>query len=100
MRISDWSSDVRSSDLARVEVRGAGAREPERLLVVAGVGLEGLVDGASQRAAAEAGIDAAEVALHLGPPSMRDPPREPRSEERRVGKECVSTCSSRWSPYH
>src|SRR3546814_12085629 len=25
---------------------------------------------------------------------------EPRSEERRVGKECVSTCKSRWSPYH
>src|SRR3546814_13455973 len=24
----------------------------------------------------------------------------PRSEERRVGKECVSTCQSRWSPYH
>src|SRR3546814_5177189 len=23
-----------------------------------------------------------------------------RSEERRVGKECVSTCKSRWSPYH
>src|SRR3546814_17810061 len=27
------------------------------------------------------------------------PPRL-RSEERRVGKECVSTCRSRWSPYH
>src|SRR3546814_4966137 len=27
-------------------------------------------------------------------------PRRPRSEERRVGKECVSTCRSRWSPYH
>src|SRR3546814_8439871 len=27
------------------------------------------------------------------------PPRT-RSEERRVGKECVSTCRSRWSPYH
>src|SRR3546814_12932082 len=27
-------------------------------------------------------------------------PALPRSEERRVGKECVSTCSSRWSPYH
>src|SRR3546814_2296824 len=27
-------------------------------------------------------------------------PREHRSEERRVGKECVSTCRSRWSPYH
>src|SRR3546814_15274203 len=26
--------------------------------------------------------------------------RKRRSEERRVGKECVSTCSSRWSPYH
>src|SRR3546814_12356910 len=25
---------------------------------------------------------------------------DPRSEERRVGKECVSTCRSRWSPYH
>src|SRR3546814_17459716 len=25
---------------------------------------------------------------------------EVRSEERRVGKECVSTCRSRWSPYH
>src|SRR3546814_6422359 len=24
----------------------------------------------------------------------------PRSEERRIGKECVSTCRSRWSPYH
>src|SRR3546814_12639647 len=28
-----------------------------------------------------------------------DPPAW-RSEERRVGKECVSTCRSRWSPYH
>src|SRR3546814_13908507 len=27
-------------------------------------------------------------------------PETPRSEERRVGKECVSTCRSRWSPYH
>src|SRR3546814_1285916 len=26
--------------------------------------------------------------------------RQSRSEERRVGKECVSTCRSRWSPYH
>src|SRR3546814_13720772 len=28
------------------------------------------------------------------------PPKNQRSEERRVGKECVSTCRSRWSPYH
>src|SRR3546814_14215088 len=30
--------------------------------------------------------------------SVEDSPN--RSEERRVGKECVSTCRSRWSPYH
>src|SRR3546814_14046038 len=30
--------------------------------------------------------------------SVRSAPK--RSEERRVGKECVSTCRSRWSPYH
>src|SRR3546814_5427795 len=35
-------------------------------------------------------------------PSSRPQPASgvPRSEERRVGKECVSTCRSRWSPYH
>src|SRR3546814_14712342 len=29
-----------------------------------------------------------------------DPPSVVRADERRVGKECVSTCRSRWSPYH
>src|SRR3546814_20478256 len=29
-----------------------------------------------------------------------DHPQRVRSEERRVGNECVSTCRSRWSPYH
>src|SRR3546814_3155211 len=32
--------------------------------------------------------------------SGNDTKQTPRSEERRVGKECVSTCRSRWSPYH
>src|SRR3546814_14549153 len=31
--------------------------------------------------------------------ALRHQPAHDRSEERRVGKECVSTCSSRWSPY-
>src|SRR3546814_11541948 len=31
---------------------------------------------------------------------LRERRRVPSSEERRVGKECVSTCRSRWSPYH
>src|SRR3546814_10618626 len=44
------------------------------------------------------------VRLPLGDPARRGrrlahAPLE-RSEERRVGKECVSTCRSRWSPYH
>src|SRR3546814_15511321 len=37
-------------------------------------------------------IQVKEVKFRPGP--------DERSEERRVGKECVSTCSSRWSPYH
>src|SRR3546814_10719001 len=63
MRISDWSSDVCSSDLARAsgsDDRLFGFEQGRRL-----------------------------PDFDLG-----------RSEERRVGKECVSTCRSRWSPYH
>src|SRR3546814_18845695 len=38
------------------------------------------------------------IRLHLS--GSNDPADIYRSEERRVGKECVSTCRSRWSPYH
>src|SRR3546814_6343580 len=34
------------------------------------------------------------------PVDQRNRLTEQRSEERRVGKECVSTCRSRWSPFH
>src|SRR3546814_9257160 len=64
MRISDWSSDVCSSDL-RPMPHGAMVRSR----------------------------------LKLQCRSSRSMPQR-RSEERRVGKECVSTCRSRWSPYH
>src|SRR3546814_12277447 len=37
---------------------------------------------------------------HLKPPNVVPSVVSTRSEERRVGKECVSTCRSRWSPYH
>src|SRR3546814_8288025 len=44
----------------------------------------------------QAGVcDAVGTASHCGTSSSHE-----RSEERRVGKECVSTCRSRWSPYH
>src|SRR3546814_7145549 len=89
MRISDWSSDVCSSDL----------RIAQQLLSVD-------ADFAQD--------DLATVAREIGhgsrPPVARSRPsrsrrvviaaKPARSEERRVGKECVSTCRSRWSPYH
>src|SRR3546814_4059276 len=91
MRISDWSSDVCSSDLKR------------RILPALSV-----ID----RACSEA-ISLANRRVYralVGP--LTDSHRakldellklkagSSRSEERRVGKECVSTCRSRWSPYH
>src|SRR3546814_13753737 len=39
-------------------------------------------------------------AAAIGLVRVQMPAVHPRSEERRVGKECVSTCRSRWSPYH
>src|SRR3546814_2944265 len=100
MRISDWSSDVCSSDLGDAGAGGETeqAAQPRRLQHGPGHG------GA--------------VVLQPGEcaePDMVDRPADerfdelnhapgdveiPRSEERRVGKECVSTCRSRWSPYH
>src|SRR3546814_15614876 len=104
MRISDWSSDVCSSDLA------ARQRKTGQLKKTA----------ASKRAALPRQIEYTK-AFHKdwerlsrsGRYEMNrlkeamlllvanDAPLGPeRSEERRVGKECVSTCRSRWSPDH
>src|SRR3546814_12881105 len=97
MRISDWSSDVCSSDLRNLfPTEGAVIAS-----VIAGTQEQG-ASGTFRRSNAgkrdktfQTGIavnhqnyDAYE-AYTLG-----------RSEERRVGKECVSTCRSRWSPDH
>src|SRR3546814_3741009 len=89
MRISDWSSDVCSSDLQ-------------------GEGREVDPDRARRRPLADDEVEM-EI-LHGGIEHFLDRRGEPvdlvdeqhvaRSEERRVGKECVSTCRSRWSPYH
>src|SRR3546814_11004377 len=78
MRISDWSSDVCSSDLEPVLRRIAAAA-----VVPGEVAQHALGLGCERRV----GVDAAEG-------------RPDRSEERRVGKEWVSTCRSRWPPYH
>src|SRR3546814_12431950 len=70
MRISDWSSDVCSSDLLYI---GRDRRKHRREAC-------GCVCPSLVRCSRWCNLE--------------------RSEERRVGKECVSTCRSRWSPYH
>src|SRR3546814_2789395 len=100
MRISDWSSDVCSSDLPargqQVLRRIAERRAAVRGEIAAPVIGEG--EAPRQRVEPEG------QRLPCGRLSMRRPlsywRHFVRSEERRVGKECVSTCRSRWSPYH
>src|SRR3546814_11026777 len=128
MRISDWSSDVCASDLeqlldryllqqlgAELELQGVaelGEVAAEDKEVGRRVHLHhflerphGLVD--------EALVDVARVEVSVGNPGEAEglcalrhrdvegvDERQPRSEERRVGKECVSKCKYRWAPYH
>src|SRR3546814_18249404 len=97
MRISDWSSDVCSSDLFEQlkEIYGASystLREALSSLVA-----EQLVVAEGQRGFRVASISAADL-LDLTDARVlleREAVRRARSEERRVGKECVSTCRSR-----
>src|SRR3546814_4299572 len=84
MRISDWSSDVCSSDLPKVK------RFAYTGLMTCGTcGPTVTAESRFNRFGSEY------VYYHC---TKRRLPR--RSEERRVGKECVSTCRSRWAPYH
>src|SRR3546814_12372768 len=108
MRISDWSSDVCSSDLvAQMQynmyhhytvdehtIFAIGilhAIEQGRLAEVAPIATEVVHQILSRRVLYMA------VLLH---DIAKGRGGDHRSEERRVGKECVSTCRSRWSPYH
>src|SRR3546814_12065359 len=118
MRISGWSSGVCSSDL-HVSARrsdlvkdklGASARGENGEEPGAGGGLQDGIRGGD--ANGECGKVAnrgrcrklLERDLFFAAHSMRrqgcGERGQGRSEERRVGKECVSTCRSRWSPYH
>src|SRR3546814_20844479 len=117
MRISDWSSDVCSSDLghARIRVVQVG-RRPRRAVQRGDVGAVQLLAAelhagaqvvpypARTEVRAEVGVVGEDlVGLVLeGRQAAREFPgrRIVRSEERRVGKECVRTCRARWSPAH
>src|SRR3546814_17402579 len=97
MRISDWSSDVCSSDLRRLVLPSRAACRTER--VAAAPVAEGSRD--RQRSCAASGLPGSCWQTWC-PSNIRQPysGRHKRSDERRVGKECVRTCRSRWSPYH
>src|SRR3546814_13933250 len=97
MRMSDWSSDVCSSDLLLRPFGACCGAEPVDHRVEQRLGAGGVVVlDAVGNAAGEAGGKG--VADRIGAAASRRDAR-PRSEERRVGKECVSTCRSRWTPY-
>src|SRR3546814_14958251 len=124
MRISDWSSDVCSSDLqaavsvallggkgagrrsrADADDRGTGRKRRGAELVCA---LVELCTGQRRGCCDLAGLRQHGWRVHvtgggrsgLGRGRGSHVHFARRSEERRVGKECVSTCRSRWSPYH
>src|SRR3546814_6336864 len=98
MRISDWSSDVCSSDLIpRCENR----TELRRRVVRAFENLANGFGGVNQmiRIVTLVELHSIVTLRHCRWDGF-DSRHQCRSEERRVGKECVSTCRSRWSPYH
>src|SRR3546814_15066881 len=110
MRISDWSSDVCSSDLrgARLQIFKAVAGNDERLRrlfqpVIGAADPLGQPRRALWRAHLDDEIDVAPVDAEVEA-CRRDqratPAFAPRSGVRRVGKECVSPCRSRWAPGH
>src|SRR3546814_13389266 len=100
MRISDWSSDVCSSDLQSddSELATPKPKRPADALKLAREYYEEWFPSAGEFfetyefAFSKTRYKQAAFLLHQT--------TERRSEERRVGKECVSTCRSRWSPYH
>src|SRR3546814_13660415 len=99
MRISDWSSDVCSSDLA-------AAGYEKRLLRLPSFMRHDDPDAAAPDPTMADILDFLAITGHFLARDVLDgrnrdllTSRE-RSEERRVGKECVSTCRSRWSPDH
>src|SRR3546814_12820661 len=105
MRISDWSSDVCSSDLYRERI-AAWPRIIKRYAVI-----PMQISVPCHRQAVRNSLDLtanqpafirmnAKARGFLLSDQILRHYKVGRSEERRVGKECVNTCRSRWSPYH
>src|SRR3546814_6136600 len=107
LRISDWSSDVCSSDLLRLALaKGCEAALGFYMDALHALGAE-LSLSTELAHVPQAVLDLADASGDVSPSRQDEPYRRAisgiyarRSEERRVGKECVSTGRSRWSPYH
>src|SRR3546814_21130707 len=96
MRISDWSSDVCSSDLPPpIEyIRRSGGLF--RDMMIHDLDMARWLLGAEPIEVFARGSALADPAIG----EAGDVDTAMRSEERRVGKECVRTCRSRWSAFH
>src|SRR3546814_15542376 len=98
MRISDWSSDVCSSDLiaSRHNLKGVFVNTVLHNPTGASMNMANTFRVLQVAERHDFRVIEDDVSRELLPgvgPMLR-------SEERRVGKECVSTCRSWWSPYH
>src|SRR3546814_16209245 len=106
MRVSDWSSDVCSSDLIEGEALGTIVVNKLRGgLKVAAVKAPGFGDRRKAMLEDIAILSKGEVisedlGIKLENVTLGMLGTAKRSEERRIGKECVSTCRTRWSRYH
>src|SRR3546814_16420784 len=101
MRISDWSSDVCSSDLSYADFDSARLHcfrndtpefDREQSMFEArrsDLDEVGKLEASLERSRRDASVEILSLVRIIG-----------RSEERRVGNECVSKCRSRWSLYH
>src|SRR3546814_11858939 len=99
MRISDWSSDVCSSDLFADSKQRPRKHRPPLFSVEPNETF--LVWRWLNRPSRGLPLNCEETGRVGGPGDGDVSPFDgKRSEERRVGKECVSTCRSGWSPYH
>src|SRR3546814_18481345 len=119
MRISDWSSDVCSSDLIGLDLLDADGKHILLTSLMqaqrwddAYAGAQTLTEDDFEDAPAARQAVAMALITHNVPADLRGVvasvtpldaasfPLFDRSEERRAGKECVSTCRSRWAAYH
>src|SRR3546814_15246593 len=103
MRISDWSSDGCSADLGAVQVQsgvvslGSG-NIPSILGQNSSSCIRVTANEATEVTITVSGSGRADLYVFQDQDDCNDWDDAERSEERRVGKECVSTCRSGWSP--